>query len=601
MSYKHKSVFATLPKTTRGVPLVLGGDPKGKNFLYVSGNSVIIRDIDEPLNADIYTQHSVQTTCAKYSPSGFYIASGDVNGKIRIWDTTQVEHILKNEYQPLGGTIRDISWSPDSQRMVVCGDGRESYARVFLAETGSSVGEIMGHAKLINSVDYRSVRPFRIATASEDNEVNLYEGPPFKFLLSKKEHTRFANAVRFSPDGLHFATASADGKCFVYDGKTGDLRAQMGEPAHSGGIYALAWSPDNSEIMTVSGDRSARVWAVATGAMVGECVFGSTVDDMQVGCLWQGAHLLSVSLSGVINYLERGNLSTPSRVVKGHNKPISCVTASDDRRTIVTGSQTGALVCWDAASGRAQPLIGRSHANQVLAVVVDGDDIVSCSMDDCVRVSYLASGEWGTHDVRMESMPRDIAVHHGLLAVACMNEVTLLRGDRISSLLKVDYEPSSVTYNDAESHLAVGGGLDHRVHVYRLQAGDQLAPMEELQHAGGITAVAYSPGNACLGAADANRRVIVYSVPGYQRLHNVDWSTHSARVTCIAWSPNSLFLASGGVDTNVIVWSVREPNKWVEIRSAHPMSPITGLAWLSDAELVSVGSDSNVHTWQLSQ
>jgi len=40
-----ENTFATLPRTTRGVAIVLGGDPKGKNFLYTNGNSVIIRDI----------------------------------------------------------------------------------------------------------------------------------------------------------------------------------------------------------------------------------------------------------------------------------------------------------------------------------------------------------------------------------------------------------------------------------------------------------------------------------------------------------------------------------------------------------------------------
>ena len=39
------SVFASLPYTERGMPIVLGGDPKGKNFLYTNGNSVIIRNI----------------------------------------------------------------------------------------------------------------------------------------------------------------------------------------------------------------------------------------------------------------------------------------------------------------------------------------------------------------------------------------------------------------------------------------------------------------------------------------------------------------------------------------------------------------------------
>ena len=39
-------IFSTLPKTVRGAPTVLKGDPKGKNFLYTNGTSVIIRDIE---------------------------------------------------------------------------------------------------------------------------------------------------------------------------------------------------------------------------------------------------------------------------------------------------------------------------------------------------------------------------------------------------------------------------------------------------------------------------------------------------------------------------------------------------------------------------
>ncbi len=51
--------------------------------------------------------------------------SVDASGKVRIWDTTQKEHILKYEYQPISGVIKDIVWSPDSKRIAVCGEGRE--------------------------------------------------------------------------------------------------------------------------------------------------------------------------------------------------------------------------------------------------------------------------------------------------------------------------------------------------------------------------------------------------------------------------------------------------------------------------------------------
>ncbi|RZF43019.1 hypothetical protein LSTR_LSTR014137 [Laodelphax striatellus] len=77
MSYSTKYIFATLPRPQRGQPIVLGGDPKGKNFLYTNGNSVIIRNIENPAISDIYTEHSCAVNVAKYSPSGFYIASGE--------------------------------------------------------------------------------------------------------------------------------------------------------------------------------------------------------------------------------------------------------------------------------------------------------------------------------------------------------------------------------------------------------------------------------------------------------------------------------------------------------------------------------------------
>jgi len=54
-----------------------------------------------------------------------YLHFADISGKIRIWDLTQKEHLLKYEYQPISGTIKDIAWTEDSKRIAVCGEGRE--------------------------------------------------------------------------------------------------------------------------------------------------------------------------------------------------------------------------------------------------------------------------------------------------------------------------------------------------------------------------------------------------------------------------------------------------------------------------------------------
>ncbi|XP_021340511.1 WD repeat-containing protein 1-A-like [Mizuhopecten yessoensis] len=125
-------IFATLPRTSRGVPIVLGGCPAGKHkFLYTNGNNVIMRDLANPyMDAEIITKHTTQATVAQWSPSGFYIASADTSGKVIIWDTTQKEHINKCEYQPISGIIKDIAWDGESKRMAVGGQGKEKYVAI---------------------------------------------------------------------------------------------------------------------------------------------------------------------------------------------------------------------------------------------------------------------------------------------------------------------------------------------------------------------------------------------------------------------------------------------------------------------------------------
>jgi WD40 repeat protein len=46
--------------------------------------------------------------------------------------------------------------------------------------------------------------------------------------MTKTEHQRFVQSVRYSPNGDHFATGGFDGKIFVYDGKTSDLIGELG-------------------------------------------------------------------------------------------------------------------------------------------------------------------------------------------------------------------------------------------------------------------------------------------------------------------------------------------------------------------------------------
>lgn len=598
MSYSVKNTFATLPRTKRGQPLVLGGDPKGKNFLYTNGNSVIIRNIENPAIADIYTEHSLPVNVAKYSPSGFYIASGDQSGKIRIWDTVNKEHILKNEFHPIGGPIKDIAWSPDNQRMVIVGEGRERFGHVFMSETGTSVGEISGQSKLINSCDFRPARPFRIITGSEDNTIAVFEGPPFKFKMTKQEHTRFVQAVRYSPSGNLFASAGFDGKVFIYDGTSSDFVGEIGSPAHNGGVYAVSWSPDGKQLLTASGDKTARLWDVETRQMISEFVLGNTVEDQQVSCLWQNQYLLTVSLSGFINYLDVNNPVKPLRIVNGHNKPITVLALSEDRSNIFTGSHDGYVINWDASTGENLKVEGLGHGNQINGMKAVDNTLYTCGIDDSLKQVDIEGNTYTKQDLHLDSQPRgmDITKDKSTIIVGSVNEISIIQNNRVVNVMKVPYEPSCVSIS-SDGHVAVGGGTDNKLHIYELH-GTTLTPKTELNHTGALTAVSYSPDDKYLVASDANRKIILYTVADYKP-GTEQWAFHNAKVNCVAWSPDSILVASGSLDTNIIIWSVEKPAKHLIIKNAHAQSQITQLSWLDNRTLVSAGQDCNTKIWNI--
>lgn len=605
MPYEIKKVFASLPLVERGVAKVIGGDPKGNNFLYTNGKSVVIRNIENPAIADIYTEHAHQVAVAKYAPSGFYIASGDVSGKLRIWDTTQKEHLLKYEYQPFSGKIKDIAWTEDSKRICVVGEGRDTFGSVFLWDSGSSVGEIAGHSKVINSVDIKQTRPYRLVTGSDDTCAAFFEGPPFKFKFTMNNHTRFINCIRFSPDGNRFATCGADGLIILYDGKTGEKICSLGnEKAHDGGIYAISWSGDSTHLLSSSGDKTAKIWDVAANSAVTTFHFGSDVLDQQLGCLWQKDYLLSISLSGYINYLDKNSPDRPLRVIKGHSKSIQCMTVHNDdgRSTIFTGSHDGHINYWDADSGENDALVGKGHSNKVSSMSLDchSNELVTCSMDDTVRYTNVVGKTYSPQDsIKLDIQPKSVDVGSGgYTVVVCIGQIILLKDKKkVFTLDSLDYEPEAVAVHKSNGTVAIGGA-DGNVHLYTIQGNTLKDEGKTLAAKGPVTSLAYSHNGAFLAVSDANKVVTVFTVAD-DYAEKDSFYGHHAKTVCVAWSPDNEHFASGGMDMMVFVWTLSDPDLRLKMPDTHRLHHVSGLAWVDEHTLTTVALDACVKQWTI--
>jgi WD40 repeat protein len=602
MSATLQNTYGATPATTRGKPVHLGGDPKGNNFVYTCGSAIFIRNVKDPLKVEMYTEHQFPTTVARYAPSGFYIASGDAAGTVRIWDTTQKEHILKLELKVLAGPILDLQWSEDSKRIVAVGEGKERFGAVFLWDSGSSVGEITGHGKAIASVDMKPNRPYRIVTGSEDFQVNFFEGPPFKFKKANKEHTRFVTCVRYSPDGNKFLSVATDKTGFFYDGKTGDLIGKLNpENGHTAGIYSCSWSPDSKQVLTASADKTCKLWDAESGNCIKTFQISENpqVEDQQLGCLWQGDELLSVALSGDISYLDINNPDRPKRVVRGHQKFITALAHDSQNNTLYSGSYDSLIVQWDVTSGATQPMIGKGHGNQINRLFVQNGNLVSIAMDDSVRVTPLNSRQYSGEAIALDSTPADLAVgkkNSDLIVAVTLNQVVVIRNGKIANKHAVKYQPTSVALSVDETVLAVGG-KDNKIYLYNL-SGDKLVDGPVLEgHRGPLTAVTFSPDGKYLGSADVQRDIFVWDLSS-NSIKIQGWVFHSAKVNSLAWSPDSLHLVSGSLDSNLFIWSVEDPSKRIQIKDAH-RGGVNVTLWLNNNTVASAGQDSTVKTWSI--
>lgn len=556
-----------------------------------ANKSIFIRSVSNPSECRQYNGHNSNTTVAKFSPSGYYIASGDVDGIVRVWDAVGEDMITKGEYFVLSGRINDLSWDADSQRIIAVGDGRERYGHCFTADSGNKVGEIIGHTAVVNSVDIRPVRPYRAATVSDDFSMVFFNGPPYSFNFASKDvHSNFVNDVKFSPNGETLITVGSDSKIASYDGKTGEFQKLIGEGVHKGTIFAISWSPDSSKFVTSSADGTVRLWDAASGENTKSWIFENSPANQQVGVVFAGKYIISLALSGNLNFLTEES-ETPEFVLNGHQKSITAMTASSSGE-FYTGSYDGRVIRW-TEKGESATVNGVGHSTLVAALASDNKgDVWSASWDDTLK--QIKNGEFESSITSLGAQPKAISVAKKADSVAIVTEGTLklFASGKLESV-KLPFVATSVSITDDGSLIAVGS----QANEVKLFTSD-LKPSSDLPSSrAAVTYLSFSPSGEYLAAGDATGKISLYNIAD-KAIQTNRWVFHTSRINSISWHPDGLHIVAGSLDTNIIIYSVEKPAKNIKLTGAHKEG-VNAVAWLNKNTFVSGGSDAAVKSWSI--
>ncbi|KAI9812608.1 MAG: WD40 repeat-like protein [Pycnora praestabilis] len=603
------AIWAASPTTVRGQPTQLSTDPKGERIAYASNKSIILRSIDNPALSTQYNAHTTQTTIARFSPSGFYVASGDVSGSVRVWDCIG-EGATKGEYHIIGGRINDIAWDGDSQRIIAVGDGKERFGHCITADSGNSVGEISGHSAQVNTVSIRQQRPLRAATGSDDTSMVYYHGAPFKFNTSLRgQHNKFVYGVAFSPDGSTLASVGADRKVWLYDGKTGEAKGQLGEEEHKGSIFGVSWAKDSKRFVTASADQTVKIWDAEAGKVVQNWRLGEegkiSIANHQMGVVWPAGRsdglVISLNLAGDLNYLSEGS-PKPVKIVSGHQRNITSLgtaeVAGAQGNTLWTGSYEGRICNWDLSTGLGKTVDGDTHTNQVAGFAPTSEGhgrMYSVGWDDTLRSIDVSANTFTGGATKLIGQPKGISTSDGKILVATTNGVEIFNQNQKVGELTTQYEPTTLAAH--EGTVAVGGD-NNVVHIYML-APKTLELKTELKNSTSfISSLAFSYDGSLLAAGNSSGKIVVYKTTDYS-LATDRWSSHTGRVTSLAFNKEGSHAVSGGLDTNLFVWSVAKPGRRVTASNAHK-DGVNGVAWMDGGKkIISAGGDAAVKVWKV--
>lgn len=317
---KTRLQFDEIDVGSPGKVAAIAVSPNGDGMVFAAGKSLRYWDAAESQFLASPAVHSGNINCVAFSPDGERIVSGSDDGTVLISESRfkEVSHPLRFEQ---GASVTTCGFKVGSSE-VLTGGADGSLRVIGIGTEGTSLSRQFSDAEIrllsekdhefLSSIVADATYPLNASISADGRRIALFYGdrfdelPPldddgYNFLVASSNlddfgvsrfigHSKWVNVVAFSRNGKTIASASMDHVIRIWSdgnflsgsvsiGKDRDpWRAYLDQIGgsrsafsffHDDVIGAITFSEDGRFLASASHDKSARIWSMPKGELVG--------------------------------------------------------------------------------------------------------------------------------------------------------------------------------------------------------------------------------------------------------------------------------------------------------------------------------------------
>jgi WD40 repeat protein len=583
--------------------------PDRKHMIFPLGNTIIVRDIANPSSQRFLQGHSDRVTCLALSPSGRYLASGQVThpgfkADAIVWDLSTFEIIWRCKLHKV--KVEQLAFSPGERFLATLGGEDDRNIVLWDLSTGTAVCGSPAHNEPATIIKFLHHSETTFVSAGKQHvrvwDIDLQNRKlrPTDCNLGMLVRTIKCVYIHNDDDACYCGTASGD---VLYISLRNKLFKHVGPKQHfSLGVTAITAAP-SGDLLIGGGDGTvALIRAESLKLVKSALLVGSHIGSVTSISNHPSGQFAFVGTSASNMYVLKYDLSSEMRSTC-HNSPINdvvfpggysevfatassgdirvwnartcaellriqvptvvckCICFSKDGKSILSGWSDGKVRSFGPQSGKLLFVINDAHSGDVSSIAACNDmqRIVTGGSDGCVRV-------W-----RVSKQSR--------VMIASMKEH------------KASINTISVRSNDSE---CVTSSSDGSCIVWDLQKNLR---NNSLFASTFFKAALYTPDESQILTAGTDRKVTNWDTFDGSAIRIVDGSS-SADVNALSISTDGQVFVSGGGDRLIKLWHY-DDGSVMAVGVGHS-GTITKAAISPDSRtIVSVGEEGAILLWSM--